>query len=188
MSGQDWEFDEIQAEAASECRCCMSALFDGPLSGKCMRCGHEKPYHQMTEAESRVLAEWLATDDGKRAKLGRRKEQMARLVELGAPAVILASQEEIIRKSEGELGREPGRVWICNEPTHGHLVVWDERFREYRCTGCGHRVGKTQEDSPRATRYKWPWLWLPELRNREWAMVQPGAIPPWFESGASDSS
>jgi len=66
--------------------------------------------------------------------------------------------------------------------------VWDERFGEYRCTGCGHRVGKTQEDSPRATRYKWPWLWLPELRNREWAMVQPGAIPPWFESGASDSS
>jgi DNA-directed RNA polymerase subunit RPC12/RpoP len=186
MSSQ-WEFDEAQAEAAEQCRCCQNALFDGPVDGRCMRCGHERPYHQMTSAESKALAEWLETGDGKRARLRRRKEQMGRLVELGAPAVILASQEQMIRQMEGVLGYSGRRAWVCNEPTHGHLVVWDERFREYRCTGCGHRIGKTQEDSPRATRYKWPWLWLPELRNREWAMVQPGAIPPWFESGAPDS-
>ena len=186
MSSQ-WEFDEAQAEAAEQCRCCQNALFDGPVDGRCMRCGHERPYHQMTSAESKALAEWLETGDGKRARLRRRKEQMGRLVELGAPAVILASQEQMIRQMEGVLGYSGRRAWVCNEPTHGHLVVWDERFREYRCTGCGHRIGKTQEDSPRATRYKGPWLWRAELRNREWAMVQPGAIPPWFGSGAPDS-
>jgi hypothetical protein len=182
MSEPYEDYDEAQAIAAAQCKCCQGAHFSGVSSDRCLRCGHEKTYHQLTEAESRVLGEWLNSEEGRRARLQRRKDQMTELVGLGSPSVILAAQEGLIRKTEEELGDPPGRAWTCTAAMHGRLLAWDGQFGEWRCTGCGHRVGKAYGDKPGATRYKPPWMWRAELRNRRRAVVQPGQVPPWFES------
>lgn len=72
-------------------------------------------------------------------------------------------------------------------PGHGSRKVYDHEFRSLRCVFCGHRV-ETFGVAPVATRKLPPWRWLPELRQRKWAVSTAGRYRLTDPSAASTDS
>lgn len=65
----------------------------------------------LTGQQLREAIEWDHTEPGIQQKLDHRRDQLARLAALHAPAVILENQVRMIRETENELlQRGPGAI------------------------------------------------------------------------------
>lgn len=73
-------------------------------------CEQDRHFHEWSPEESREIGEWMNTEPGMIMRLENRRRALRRLLDLGAPEVILGIQRQMIREMEQKLGlrREHG--------------------------------------------------------------------------------
>lgn len=72
----------------------------------------DNPYNPLKAPELQDLIEWGRTEAGLQHKLNNRLDQLARLADLGAPAIILENQVRMVRETEEQLiWQTMGTAW-----------------------------------------------------------------------------